>query len=337
MGISDDIKNLGEDIVASYDSRVKAIGTLVKDTHQMLKGFDTEHKEMSEKLRADLAKGEEDRLKVHKALMADIQKFVSNLAKEVADMIKRVQKEHKDMADKLKADLAKGEEDRIKAFKLMMANIRKEIKDIETYVKNKLKEFDDAHADMSEELKKALAEYVDDMVAATNKLMGDIQKRQTERNAEVADLLEVFKTEREKMSAYWQALIATMAKKRGIRPEVDVEVKARPVEEAIEEMEEEEEEEEEEEVTPEMDLEEEVKARPVEEAIEEMEEEEEEVTPEMGLEEEVLQFINEHSGGVRVGDMEEPLGVARTRLGVIAKRLLGEGKVRKEENLYFPL
>jgi len=328
MGISDDIKNLGEDIVASYDSRVKAIGTLVKDTHQMLKGFDTKHKEMSEKLRADLAKGEEDRLKVHKALMADIQKFVSNLAKEVADMIKRVQKEHKDMADKLKADLAKGEEDRIKAFKLMMANIRKEIKDIETYVKNKLKEFDDAHADMSEELKKALAEYVDDMVAATNKLMGDIQKRQKERNAEVADLLEVFKTEREKMSAYWQALIATMAKKRGIRPEVDVEVKARPVEEAIEEMEEEE-------VTPEMDLEEEVKARPVEEAIEEMEEEE--VTPEMGLEEEVLQFINEHSGGVRVGDMEEPLGVARTRLGVIAKRLLGEGKVRKEENLYFPL
>jgi len=332
MGISDGIKNLGEDIVASYDSRVKAIGTLVKDTHQMLKGFDTEHKEMSEKLRADLAKGEEDRLKVHKALMADIQKFVSNLAKEVADMIKRVQKEHKDMADKLEADLAKGEEDRIKVFNLMMANIRKEIKDIETYVKNKLKEFDDAHADMSEELKKALAEYVDDMVAATNKLMGDIQKRQTERNAEVADLLEVFKTEREKMSAYWQALIATMAKKRGIRPEVDVEVKARPVEEAIEEMEEEEEE-----VTPEMDLEEEVKARPVEEAIEEMEEEEEEVTPEMGLEEEVLQFINEHSGGVRVGDMEEPLGVARTRLGVIAKRLLGEGKVRKEENLYFPL
>jgi len=330
MGISDDIKNLGEDIVASYDSRVKAIGTLVKDTHQMLKGFDTKHKEMSEKLRADLAKGEEDRLKVHKALMADIQKFVSNLAKEVADMIKRVQKEHKDMADKLKADLAKGEEDRIKAFKLMMANIRKEIKDIETYVKNKLKEFDDAHADMSEELKKALAEYVDDMVAATNKLMGDIQKRQKERNAEVADLLEAFTAEREKMSAYWQALTATMAKKRGIRPEVDVEVKARPVEEAIEEMEEEE-------VTPEMDLEEEVKARPVEEAIEEMEEEEEEVTPEMGLEEEVLQFINEHSGGVRVGDMEEPLGVARTRLGVIAKRLLGEGKVRKEENLYFPL
>jgi hypothetical protein len=35
--------------------------------------------------------------------------------------------------------------------------------------------------------------------------------------------------------------------------------------------------------------------------------------------------------------MEEPLGVARTRLGVIAKRLLDDGRVRKEENMYFPL
>lgn len=67
--------------------------------------------------------------------------------------------------------------------------------------------------------------------------------------------------------------------------------------------------------------------------------EEEEVPPETGmeeLEERVLEFINSYPEGVKVSEMEEPLGVARTRLGVIAKRLLEEGKVRKEENLYFP-
>ena len=121
----------------------------------------------------------------------------------------------------------------------MIGDIRKDIKDIETYVANKLKEFSDAHADMSEELKKALAKYVDDMVKATKKLMSDIQARQKERNAQVADLLEAFKTEREKMAANWQALTATMAKRRGIKPKVEAEVKVRPVEEATEEMEEE--------------------------------------------------------------------------------------------------
>jgi len=59
--------------------------------------------------------------------------------------------------------------------------------------------------------------------------------------------------------------------------------------------------------------------------------------PEMDLEERVLEFINRHPKGVTVGDMEEPLGVVRSRLGVIAKKLLNKGKVKKEENIYFPL
>jgi len=182
MGIATDIKRLGEDIVTSYDTRVKAIGTLVKDTHNMLGGF---------------------------------------------------QREHKEMADNLKADLAKGEEERLKAFKPMMAEIQKEIKGIEAYVAKKLKEFSDAHTDMSEELRKELAKYVVDMVKTTKKLMGDIQKRQEERNTEVSDLLEAFKTEREKMAANWQALTETMAKRRGAKPVVSAGAEIKTVEEAV--------------------------------------------------------------------------------------------------------
>jgi len=300
MGISDDMKKLREDIVSANDVRAKAIGVLVKDTHKMLKGFQAEHKEMAANLRGELAQGEEKRLNDFKAMMANIQKFVSDLDKEVSAMIERFQKEHKAMADELRENLEKGEVDRLKTFNDMMGNIQQDINQIETYVANKLKEFSDAHAGMSEELKKMLAEYVADMVKATKQLMGDIQKRQKERTAEVADLLETFKTEREKMAANWQALTTTMAKKRGIKPKVEAEVKVRPVKEVIEE-------------------------------------EEEEVTPEMDLDEKIVQFINKHPEGVMVGDMEEPLGVTRMRLGVIAKKLLEEGKVRKEEKMYFPL
>lgn len=327
MGISNDMKKLREDIVSANDVRVKAIGVLVKDTHKMLKGFQAEHKEMATNLRGELAKGEEKRLKGEekrlkdfRVMMANIQKFVSDVDKEVSAMIERFQKEHKAMADKLKENavelrenIEKGEADRLKTFNDMMGNIHQDINQIETYVANKLKEFSDAHAGMSEELKKMLANYVADMVKATKKLMGDIQKRQKERtaevadlNAEVADLLETFKTEREKMAANWQALTATMAKKRGIKPKVEAEVKVRPVEEAIEE------------------------------AVEEVEAEE--APPaEISLEDRVLEFIERHPEGVKVGDMEKPIGVPRMRLGVISKKLLEEGKVRKEEKMYFPL
>ena len=281
MGISD-MKNLSEDIVSSYDVRVKAIGTLVNNVHRTLKGFSTDRKKMAN----EQAKA--------------LKNFVNELSNNVGNMIEGIQKEHKEMADKLKADLAKGEGERLKDFKTMMADIQKAIKEIETYVKNKLKEFSDAHADMSAELKKDLAEYVAGIVSETKRLLKD------------------YEDESKKMAANWQALAAKMAKKKGIKPMAEAEVKVRPVKEAIEELKKEE--------------------VPVEEVVEEVvKEAKEEVAPEISLEEKVLEFIKRHPEGVRVGNMEEPLGVTKLRLGKIAKSLLNEGKVRKEDNLYFSL
>jgi hypothetical protein len=199
MGIASDIKTLGEDIVASYDGRIKAIGTLVKDTHQMLKGFGADRKQMSEEQAKSLAD------------------FVVELSKNVVGMIKGFQKEHKEMADNLNESLEKGETDRLKNFKDMMGDISKGIKDIETYVAKKLKEFSDAHADMSEALKKDLAKYVAGIVSETKGLLGG------------------FADEKEKMAANWQSLTATMAKRRGGKPVVSAGAKVETVEEAVKE------------------------------------------------------------------------------------------------------
>ena len=285
MGIADDIKTLGEDIVASYDLRVKSIGELVKDTHNMLKEFQSEHNKMATDLRKSLEQGEGDRLKDFNSMMGDVKKFVSDMVegtanlmnqirgeqkdrnKAVADLLEKFAKDHEAMANELRGTLAEGEAVRLEDFKTMISGIQK---------------------------------YVDDVVKETKRLISEIQARQDERNKEVLDLLQEFKTEREKMAANWQTLTAAMAKRRGIKPRVEAEVKVRPVEEAIEEM-------------------------------------KEEVTSEMDLDEKVLEFINRNPEGVRVGDMEEPLGVTRMRLGQIAKKLLKKGDVRREGNIYFPL
>jgi len=293
MGIAGDVKNLGEDIVASYNARVKAIGTIVKDTRNTLKGFHAEHKEMSEKLKEDLAKGEKERLTGFKAMMADVKKFVSDIVvdgtaklmkqiqteqternKGVADLLVNFAKDHEAMAAELKKNLAKGETDRLEDFKEMMKGIQK---------------------------------YVADVVKETKRLIKEIQARQDERNKEVLDTLEAFKTEREKMAANWQNLVATMARKRGGKPVLEAKEEVSTVNEFVKKIEK----------VPE-------KAKAKE-------------TVEMSLEERVLELINKHPEGIRVGNMEKPLGTTRIKLGQAAKRLLDEGKVRKEENLYFPL
>jgi len=55
------------------------------------------------------------------------------------------------------------------------------------------------------------------------------------------------------------------------------------------------------------------------------------------LEEKVLNYINTHKNGVKVSYMEKPFGETRMRIGFIAKKLLDEGKVQKDDNSYYPL
>jgi len=204
MGVGEDTKKLTEDILASYDLRVKEVRKLEKDTQSMLKEFQGEQKDMAEQLKKTFKQAEADRLKA--------------------------------------------EADRMEAFA---------------------------------------------------SLKNEIQAEQKNRNKAVADLLKELKTEREKMSASWQTLTAAMSKRRSGKPTMEAEVKVRPVKEAIEET--------------------------------------KEVASGIGLEEKVLEFIERHPEGAKVGDIEEPLGVQRMRLGQVAKRLLNKGKVRREENIYFPL
>ncbi|MFZ4463633.1 MAG: hypothetical protein ACOYN5_07285, partial [Bacteroidales bacterium] len=57
----------------------------------------------------------------------------------------------------------------------------------------------------------------------------------------------------------------------------------------------------------------------------------------MSFEEKVLAFINKHPGGVKISEMEGPLGETRMKLGYTAKGLLNAGKVQKLDNNYFPI
>ena len=59
--------------------------------------------------------------------------------------------------------------------------------------------------------------------------------------------------------------------------------------------------------------------------------------PPMTLEEKVLDYISKHPLGVKISEMEQPLGETRMKLGFIAKALLDEGKVQKMDNVYFPI
>ena len=100
MGLAEDTKNLAEDILGSYDLRVKEIRKLAKDTQNMLNEFQGEQKNMAAELRKTLEQGEADRLKASGSLKSEIQAEQKNRNKEVADLLK----EHKTERERMSAN-----------------------------------------------------------------------------------------------------------------------------------------------------------------------------------------------------------------------------------------
>ncbi|MEK6561477.1 MAG: hypothetical protein AABZ07_07055 [Nitrospirota bacterium] len=200
MGMVMDTKKLSEDIVTSYDMRVKAISELVSNTHKMLKEFHADHNNMTIDLRRSLQKGENERIKNFKETMGNIKKFVMEMVEGTARLMGEIQKEQKDrkkgvagfldkfmkdhefMANELRKSLAAGERGRVQDFKSMIGGIQ---------------------------------QYVADVIKETERLIREIQSRQAERKEEILKLLQEFKVEREMMAANWQRLSETMYRKRG--------------------------------------------------------------------------------------------------------------------------
>jgi hypothetical protein len=55
----------------------------------------------------------------------------------------------------------------------------------------------------------------------------------------------------------------------------------------------------------------------------------------MSLGDKIFDYIDKHPLGVRISEMEQPLGETRMKIGYVAKTLLDEGKIQKIDNAYF--
>lgn len=168
---------LNEEIIDLYDKIVDRVAALKDETEETVVKFKKEQKQLREKLKDKLAKGEKLRKKDFELLIRDIIEKRKEREKDVARMIEQFRREEEEMASGLRRLLGKGEEVRIKDFKKMLSSIRARQEERKPEV---------------EELTKAVS-YLKE---------------------EVANMLENFKKEREGIVAEWQKFAAAMQKKR---------------------------------------------------------------------------------------------------------------------------
>ena len=303
MRLASEMKNLSEDILASFKQRIRENEELVIEVQKTLDGFRKDHQEMANilktnaaALRVKLDKDEKNRLKEADILMKSINEKISEIFTFTHDM------------------LAKSEIERLKEFAILMKSINEEILRIFTYTHDLLAKGEVERLKEFNVVMKGIQNDVKNLKKAVAELLGDFAQDRGEASAAWEKMSDILAQLR-KTAVTPLKQVVRKAEKKEVKMEIPVEaVKEIPVE-AVKETAVE--------AVKEIPVEVQPKMKP------------KTVVP-MTLEGKVLDFINKHPKGARISEIEEPLGETRMKLGFIAKNLLNEGKVLKIENIYYP-
>jgi len=136
MNLADGMRNITENIIASHQVRVRALGNLVKEVSETIRSNAADRKAMSEEQSAELAR------------------FAHDLAS-------RVQKELELMC-----------KDRTLSAKNLKSRLQKEARDLRNLIKKTLSDYAKDHAEMGEALRHNLHGYVNGIVKTVGDLLG---------------------------------------------------------------------------------------------------------------------------------------------------------------------
>jgi len=243
MPLAEDMKNIVENVISSYEARIQSIGAIFDSTHRLLEGFqdgllDTrgEREKINGQLRENLAKNESLRKKDFDNMMQDILSTQEQGEKQVKSLLKNYLNEQREMANALgeslgnvKDALSKGETQRVKEFQAAITEILAKQEQRKQEVSSELKEFQKNQQEMGKRLKALLAKGRELRIKDLKSMLAEFKiqnkeriAQQKERKEEVQNMLGGFKQERSEAAENWQAMQKKIAQRNGLQEAVSV-------------------------------------------------------------------------------------------------------------------
>jgi uncharacterized protein YfiM (DUF2279 family) len=305
MGIGSSMKDLVESIASSHDERTKSVESIkeeaksaAEDARTLIKGFQTSRAEAGAKLRKDLARDKATRKSDVKRILGDAQ-----------GLIKGFEVSRREGGAQLRKELAQGSAERRSGVNAILGdaqqaikNFRSQRKEASTKLRKELSQSRTSrNSEVGELLKSAqglVRELGESRQETGKKLRNDLAKGRADRESGVKEMQSEFrKSQAEVRSDINEARDAWQELTRRAKKAV---VTAEAVEAEVDEV------------------------TPVEEEIPD-------------LEAKLLAAIREHPEGITLSEVAGDLGVAPIVFGRAAKKLVDEGRVRKEDKAYFPI
>lgn len=239
MPLAEDMKNVVESIISSYEARIQSIGAIFDTTHQLLEGFqdnllDTrqERERINGQLRENLAKNESLRKKDFDNMMRDILSAQGQREKQVRSLLKSYLDEQKEVAKvlteslgRVKDALSGGQAQRVKEFQAAITEILAKQDQRKQEVSSELKEFQKNQRQMARRLKGLLAKGGELRIKDLKSMLAEFKiqhkeqiTRQKERKEEVQNMLGGFNRDRAEAAESWRAMQRKIAQRRGTSP-----------------------------------------------------------------------------------------------------------------------
>jgi len=323
--------------ISSIQTEVKTIQTT---TLGLIKTFNSDRNKMADELnkffeqgRSDRSEAEETRMKDFDDLMKNINEHIEGINQEVVeiskntnDMLARFEKEHLDMSAEMKAELGKNLNERVEYTRTLLKGFTERLIEIGKENQQMAKAMRQDLANNAKKIAQGEEQRLSDykpILKGIQETINGIRKEVNTLQKSTSTMLSDLTKDRGEGAAEWSKMQAAIAqiRKSGVMKTTEKKEKAP---------------EKKKEVVPEKKaekiIEKPVKApepQPVAKKVAKP-------APELSLEDKVLALVNAKPNGIKVADMEGPVGETRMKIGYVAKKLLDDGKVLKVDNLYFP-
>ena len=206
------LRKIVEEIVGSYESKVKTVTSLMKEVTERIRTYHREQDLMTTTLREILAKNECLRKKDFDMMMSGIRSQQDKREREVSQMVEDFCDEEEETVAKLKEILTVKSPSILEDFKVLKEKMLNRPKERERRVSQMLKGF---HRDQ-EELNTALRMLLEKGPSVSIKDFKAMVKAFTierkDENEKVDKILEEFDRVKEEISTQWQRVIATVGK-----------------------------------------------------------------------------------------------------------------------------
>lgn len=126
MNSDQEFKNLLQNIITSYEARLKIVGGIIANTHKTLEEFRVKREEISARLREALAKSVNLRKKDFDKMMGEILGIQSGREENIKKILADFHQEEEGVLAKLKSLLEQGDKIKIKDFKKMLFRVKNE-------------------------------------------------------------------------------------------------------------------------------------------------------------------------------------------------------------------